>query len=184
MMMTIIQKTAKNWIPISTIALCISTIPIQALASSYTDYAKVTHVSPIYETITVRKPHRQCHLEERVVRRKENSSITPNIVGALIGGAIGNKLGHNKSNKRVGAVLGAVLGGSIANDIRHNNHNNHHNVTKTERICSTTHSVRHKKEVTGYDVEYKYRGRKYSTTMHSHPGNQIRVAVDVSPIDY
>ncbi|MFT5118877.1 MAG: hypothetical protein ACI9NY_002419, partial [Kiritimatiellia bacterium] len=127
--------------------------------------------------------HRECHTEERVVRNHRNHSYTPNILGALMGGAIGNELGHNKSNKRVGAVAGAILGGSIASDMkRSNRHQGHY--TKTEQVCSTSHSVRHKSELAGYDVSYQYHGRRYSTIMDSHPGNSIRIAVDVSPIDY
>ncbi len=176
----------KRPVTIGLSALLGSLLSIQANANSHTDYAKVTNVSPLYETISIREPHRESHLEERVVKRKGgSSSATPQILGALIGGAIGNKLGHNKSNKRVGAVAGAILGGSIASDISRNNRHNHHgSYTKTERVCTTSHSVRHEKQVTGYDVDYKYRGRVYSTITEVHPGDQIRVAVDVSPIDY
>jgi uncharacterized protein YcfJ len=159
-------------------------IAAPSVADSYVDYARVTHVSPIYETISVREPHRECHLEERAVRHyKQSSSATPTIVGALIGGAIGNKLGHNKSNKRVGAVAGAILGGSIASDLNRNNRHHEHR-TRTEKVCHTSYTTRHDKQITGYDVNYQYRGREYSTIMSSHPDKRIQVAVDVSPIDY
>jgi len=164
------------------LAACTLVATSQAWSESHIDYAKVTHVSPIYETISIREPHRECHLEERIVHRKNHQSATPKIIGALIGGAIGNELGHNKSNKRVGAVAGAILGGSIANDLSHKKHSGSY--TKTEKVCHVSHTVRHKKEVTGYDVSYKYRGRDYSTVMDTHPGERIRVAVDVSPVDY
>jgi uncharacterized protein YcfJ len=159
-------------------------VSTHAAANSHTDYARVTHVSPIYETITINEPHRECHIEERSVRHyKQSSSATPTIVGALIGGAIGNKLGHNKSNKRVGAVAGAILGGSIASDLNRNKGHHGHR-TKSERVCSTHYTTRHKKQVSGYDVNYEYRGRQYSTIMDSHPDRRIQVAVDVRPIDY
>lgn len=177
------KNTLNKWLPISVSAICFSLASVSSLANSHTDYAKVTHVSPIYETITIREPHKQCHLEERVVRHHSQRSATPTIVGALIGGAIGNKLGHNKSNKRVGAIAGAILGGSIASDYSRNNRQQQHH-TKTERVCNTTHSTRYEKQVTGYDVNYKYRGRTYSTVTHTHPGDRLQVAVDVRPIDY
>lgn len=157
------------------------------LANSYTDYAKVTHVTPIYESIAIEEPRQQCHYEERAVRHPHKSgSATSTIVGALIGGAIGDRLGHNKSNKRVGAVAGAILGGSIARDLSHKNgHKSHHgHHTRTEKVCHTSYTTRHEKQISGYDVSYHYRGQTYHTVMDYHPDDRIKVAVDVRPVDY
>jgi uncharacterized protein YcfJ len=144
------------------------------------DFAKVVDVQPIYETVSYNEPHRQCHYEQRVVRHN-NGSKTGVILGSLIGGAIGHELGHNKSNKKVGAVAGAILGGSIAKDLQHNKHGYH--TTRNERVCTTSHEVRYKQELSGYNVAYKYRGRTFHTTMGQHPGDRIRVAVSVRPLD-
>jgi uncharacterized protein YcfJ len=184
MMTSNITRANKKYIAMSIATLCASFASTQSLANAYTDYAKVTNVSPIYETITIREPHKQCHLEERSVRHNNQRSATPTILGALIGGAIGNGLGHNKSNKRVGAVAGAILGGSIASDLGRKNHHNDRHYTKTERVCSTSYSTRHEKQVSGYNVDYKYRGHIYNTIMDTHPGDRIQVAVDVSPAAY
>jgi len=183
------QLFSKNTaIRIGFTGLCaLSSFSHTALADSHRDYAKVTHVEPIYETISYRKPHRECRLEKRVTHHKKKRSATPTIVGALVGGAIGNKIGHNKSNKRVGAVAGAILGGSIAHDIQSNRHHKYHDRGRhvsTERVCHTTHTTRYEKKITSYDVAYKYRGRSYNTIMDSHPGKRIRVAIDISPINY
>ncbi|MGH1485149.1 MAG: glycine zipper 2TM domain-containing protein [Cellvibrionaceae bacterium] len=141
------------------------------------EFAKVTNVSPIYETVSYKEPQRECHYEDRTVRRKgSNTSV---IIGSIIGGAIGNELGHNKSNKKVGTVVGAVLGGSIANDISKNKRGYD---TVSERICTTTHHVSYEERVTGYNVAYKYRGNTYYTTTNEHPGKRIRVAVTVRPL--
>lgn len=168
-----------------------------ALAGSTTTYAKVTSVTPIYETLTVKEPYEKCHLEKTLVKQpkrhhqREYSSATPTIIGALIGGAIGNELGHNKSNKRVGAVAGAILGGSIANDLKHrspshHSHNDRRHTSRyvTEEVCETHYDIRHEKQLSAYDVNYAYDGQIYTTVMDTHPGKRIRVAVDVTPIDY
>lgn len=168
-----------------TIAASLATaMSAPSFAESHTDYARVTHASPIYETISVEEPHRECHIEERAVRHyKQNTSATSTIVGALIGGAIGNRLGHNKSNKRVGAVAGAILGGSIANDLSRNK--GHHGTrTTSEKVCNTHYTTRYEKQVSGYDVSYEYRGREYNTIMDNHPGRKVQVAVDVRPVGY
>ena len=169
--------------------ILLTTLSFSANAKPYGNYARVTQVTPIYETYAVREPYRECHLEERTIEprkyRHRNTSTTPTIIGALIGGAIGNELGHNKSNKRVGAVAGAILGGSIANDfLKRQPRHQHRNYTTTEKVCTTHHKVRHEKQLTGYDVNYKYHGQLYSTVMNTRPGDKIRVAVDVTPIDY
>lgn len=150
-------------------------------ADSYADYARVTDVDPIYETVEYREPYQKCHLEERVVKHRRSSSATPEILGALIGGAIGNELGHNKSNKRVGALAGAILGGSIAHDL--DKPSRSHNTTKTERVCHTQHKIKEKRELSGYHVTYHYHGRSYTTFMNQHPGDKIEVYVDVQPIE-
>jgi len=173
---------------LSLATLSLTTLSFSANANPYNTYARVTQVTPIYETVSIREPYKECHIEERAVDRRNhhrsNTSTTPTIIGALIGGAIGNELGHNKSNKRVGAVAGAILGGSIANDLKRQPRQYHGNYTTTERVCTTHHKIRHEKQVNGYDVDYKYHGQIYSTVMNTHPGNRIRVAVDVRPIDY
>jgi len=89
----------------------------------------------------------------------------------------------------VGAVAGAILGGSIANDLtrqsrNHHPRHHHNSYATTERVCTTHYHVSHEKQVTAYDVNYKYQGQTYSTVMNTHPGRKIRVAVDVKPIGY
>ncbi|MGS2717203.1 glycine zipper 2TM domain-containing protein [Eionea flava] len=180
-----------------TLSLTVLLTSGHALAGSTTTYAKVTSVTPIYETLTVKEPYEKCHLEKTLLKQpkrhhsREYSSTTPTIIGALIGGAIGNELGHNKSNKRVGAVAGAILGGSIANDLKHRSSNQHsHNTRRhtsryvTEEVCETHYDIRHEKQLSAYDVNYAYDGQIYTTVMDTHPGKRIRVAVDVTPIDY
>ncbi|MBX2809318.1 MAG: glycine zipper 2TM domain-containing protein, partial [Cellvibrionaceae bacterium] len=142
-------------------------------------FAKVLDVQPVYRTVSYSEPHTQCHYEKRVVRSR--GSNTPIILGTLIGGAIGNELGAKEINKKVGTVAGAILGGSIAQDISHNNHRGRQ--VKTEKVCSTNHQVRYKDEISGYKVTYKYRGERLQTLMDHRPGERIKLAVSVRPVD-
>jgi len=184
--MTNLTTNKKGQSPLTVIAatLGLTVLSTAAIAGpnnhSFSDYAKVTNVQPIYETVSYREPHKECYIEQRQVHRKRSN--TPEIIGALIGGAIGNKLGHNKSNKRVGALAGAILGGSIARDANRGDH--HGSFTTNEEVCHVSHTVHQEQQVTGYNVDYKYRGRQYQTVMNQHPGKRIRVAVDVRPINY
>lgn len=151
-----------------------------------TDFAKVTHVEPIYKTISHRVPERSCWLETRyepVYRGKK--SYTPTILGTLIGGAIGNEVGHNKSNKRVGAVVGGVLGASLANDwSKANRRDSGHTRAVEEEVCEVNERIEHEEKLVGYDVTYRYHGQQYTTRMDHHPGNRIKVAVSVRPVSW
>ncbi len=147
-----------------------------ALAGPGRDYAKVTDVRPVYETVAYQQPRQQCWQE--AVHSAPRSHTAP-ILGAIIGGAIGNELGSGKRNKQVGAVVGAALGASVGNDIR-----NRHAAPATTHYaqrCQTVYDTQYRNEVVAYDVTYSYRGQLYSTRMSQHPGKQIPVNVRVEP---
>ncbi len=136
------------------------------------DYAKVSSVTPILETIEHQIP-KQCHYQP--VRRSHHKSATPAILGTIIGAAIGNELGHKKSNKRIGAIAGGILGGSIGANIGHKSRQQNgeycdHYDTEYEQI------------VVGYDISYRYRGQTYYTTTQQHPGRRIRLKLKFEPV--
>jgi len=145
--------------------------------TTHYDYARVVNIEPIYKQVKYYKPQQECHYERRRVGRSNNTTAV--IVGGLLGGALGNKLGNNKSNKRVGAVAGALLGGSIANDVTRGKPRYH---THDEQICTTTQQVQYHEKITGYNVAYKYRGKTYYTETRHHPGDEIKIAVDIRPV--
>ena len=137
------------------------------------DYAKVSSVTPIIETIEHRVP-RQCN--HRSTYYKDNHrSATPMIIGTIIGAAIGNELGHKKSNQRVGAAVGGILGGSIGYDLssKHRSNNNHR--------CDN-YAIEYEERVVGYDVQYRYRGATYRTTTKEHPGRRIQLKLNFEPV--
>lgn len=141
----------------------------------YNDFAKVTHVQPVYKTVSYNVPEQQCRMQ---TRRHSDHSYTSPIIGGLIGGAIGNELGHKKRNKQVGAVIGAVLGASIGHDISRSKHQGHHQ----EQVCKTHYRTEYKEQLVGYDVKYSYKGRDYTTQMDHKPGKRLKVAVNVQPV--
>ena len=89
-------------------------------------------------------------------------------VGAVSGGLIGSQIGKG-SGHIAGAILGA-LGGAVLGNTAEAYNNGYGG-------CSTRYSQR----VTGYDVTYEYNGRRYPRRMDYHPGERVRVRVDVSP---
>ena len=148
-------------------------------------WAKVTNVQPIIRTIEHRIPREDCWNEQ--VRYEEHvddgRSYTGTILGGIIGGAIGNKVGHSKKNKKIGTVVGAVLGASVGHDISNRNYSNSSsNVSyRNERYCEVHNEISYEEKVIGYHVWYRYHGNEYKTRMNHHPGNKIKVRVNVDP---
>lgn len=148
-------------------------------AGSHRDYAKVTHVQPLYERGSRRIPETHCHIE--TYRESGSaSSHTGTILGGIIGAAIGNELGHKKRNKQVGAVAGGLLGASIGRDVSRRNQRGEPRYQERE-VCETHYRTENVRQLTGYQVSYKYRGRHYQTRTEQHPGDRIPVNLVVRP---
>ena len=152
-----------------------------AFGATEYDWAPVTSVSPVYEAVTVVEPYEECR-DERVPYGGRRASATPPILGAIIGGALGNAVGHKKRNKQVGVVVGALLGGSIGADISRRNGSYDRVSYRTQTHCRILEQTRREERMAGYDVTYEYRGTTYRTRMQRHPGDSVRVRVNVTPV--
>jgi len=149
---------------------------------SHYDYARVTDVRPVYESVERRIPERDCWVETVAEHRPAYQSATGTILGGVIGAAVGNRLGHSKRNKQVGAVAGAVLGASIGRDISHRRSDREDVSYRDVERCETRYRQVVDQRLLGYDVSYNYRGRSYHTFMDEHPGKRVRIAVSVHPV--
>ena len=156
-------------------------VPTTVMAETEYDWAQVTSVSPVYQTVTVVDPYEECRDEQVAYQRKGGSATGP-ILGAILGGALGNAVGHKKSNKRVGVLVGALLGGSIGADISRQNRANRGVSYGTETRCRVVDQTRREERLSGYDVTYEYGGATYQTRMRRDPGDRVRVRVRVTPV--
>lgn len=146
------------------------------------DTARVVNVSPIYKTVRISTPYRECWNEERVVHHNgHNSSATPVVIGGLLGGVIGSRFGKGRG-KDVATVAGVLLGASIANDMRRNRYHGGGSHVVEEQVCQTSHEYTEEERVDGYKVRYRYKGNTYVTRMDDHPGKRIKVHVQISPV--
>jgi len=150
------------------------------------DYARVKNVNPTYQNIEHRIPHEKCWTE--TVRTEHgtraHSGATSTIVGGIIGGAIGNAVGHGKDNKKIGVVVGSLLGMSVGNDIGKRHRRPQHTQVSYDDVerCEVAYSTQVEERLTGYDVTYQYRGESYNTHMSQHPGDRIKVSVQIRPV--
>lgn len=145
-------------------------------------YARVVSADPIVEYVNVSTPRRECR--EQVVRDSgyKSRSATPALLGGIIGGAVGNNIGKGKG-RDVATIAGALLGASIGNDIRHKNNYYRTGQSRVETTCYTVNDTVQQREVVGYNVTYKYHGQTYRTVMDHDPGHEVKVRVDVTPLD-
>ncbi|MDA0790153.1 MAG: glycine zipper 2TM domain-containing protein [Proteobacteria bacterium] len=118
------------------------------------------------------------------------------LLGALVGGAIGNQFGKG-NGKRAMTVLGALAGAGIASagsrdesvyrdvyssrDGRHDRRQDtrhHHGDSR----CRTVQRMTEVERIEGYRVTYRYLGQEFEKTTDQHPGDSLRVRVEMSPV--
>lgn len=155
------------------------------------EYAEVVSAEPIYRTVRIEEPRRECW-DERVVyneRRDDgywmNNGTAGGLIGAIAGGVVGHQFGSGRGKKAataLGAVIGAGVGQRVAvENSRPRSSGSYERVGYEER-CETKVQYRTEQRVEAYDVEYRYGGRIYNTTWPHDPGNRIPVDVNVRPV--
>ncbi|MTI63817.1 glycine zipper 2TM domain-containing protein [Methylophaga sp.] len=147
----------------------------------YRDYgrsekARVTHVEPIYRTVTVNRPERECWDEPRR-HRSGHQSYTNTIAGGIIGGVIGNQFGGGSGNTAM-TIAGTLLGGSVGRDMGNRYHDVDYGYQEQCRVIDRQYR---EQRIDGYEVSYRYQGRIYTTVMDQPPGKFIPVDVHVEP---
>ena len=146
----------------------------------YFDHAKVIRVEPVYTSVRVSIPQEECYQEEVRTPVYNNHSNGTALVGGVIGGLVGHKLGHGKKGATIaGTILGAAIGKTAGREgDRYSEH-----VSYADR-CTTRVAYRTEERIDGYYVTYRYKGEVFTTRMNQHPGQQLRVRVQVSPVVY
>jgi uncharacterized protein YcfJ len=136
-------------------------------------YAQVLRAEPVYETVSYRQPDSRCGYDNTYSNK---SGTTSAVVGALVGGALGNQVGKGDGRTAAtiaGVVAGAVIGkqvGTQGNNVR--------------EVCESSGQLYHEeRRITGYDVEYQYKGEKYMSRLPYDPGDRLRIRVSVLPED-
>lgn len=180
--------------PVSLLALAMISTAASAWDDNAPEYdtARVVSVDPIIEQVDEPVSREVCWNEPveryepryRYVDRRDRDNTGATLLGALIGGAIGNNFGHG-DGRRAATIAGAVIGGAIANDEarrpRYRDVGGRY-VRDEERRCEVRTEYRSDERVVGYDVSYEYNGRIYHTRTDHHPGDSIRVEVQVAAV--
>lgn len=151
-------------------------------AQSFVDNARVRSVEPQYQNVAV--PRTECRSqwlqESRVYDDRGYGNYGGAVVGGVAGALVGNQVGKGHGREAataLGAVVGAFAGDRIANGDRWDPRRDE---PREVRKCWTVNDVQPR--VTGYRVNYEYRGQQYTTVMREHPGSTLAVRVTVEPL--
>jgi len=158
----------------------IFTMPMMASASRYNqiEYGRVVDVNPIYQSVSIPEERQVCD-RRRDYRysqphRNKKSTAGKAVLGGIIGGAIGNQFGRG-SGRDASTALGILIGAGIGAS-----KGNHQPPRQTCYIETYYHQ---EERLMGYDVTYEYSGELYQTQMDQHPGDRVRLSVDVRVVD-
>jgi uncharacterized protein YcfJ len=168
-----------------TLACLLATAVAGAHAESYIDNARVRSVDPQYESVSV--PRNECSSQwVNEVRRsgpppyggvsQYGGAVVGGVAGALLGNQVGRGHGREAATA-LGAVVGAFSGDRLANGDRREQYEE---VPREVTSCRTVSDVQTR--ITGYRVNYEYRGQHYTTLMRENPGPTLQVRVSVDPV--
>ena len=151
-------------------------------SNSHIYEAPVVSATPVYTTVKVNNPRRECWQEEvNVPVQNRAKSHTPTIFGAIIGAGIGNLFSSGKG-RDAATVAGAVLGGSIGRDQVAKNQS-HETEVGYEQRCEIVDQYTSKERFEGYEVTYKYNEQLYTTHTENDPGDTIKISVNIVPVE-
>jgi uncharacterized protein YcfJ len=169
------------------VILCLTTLlAAGAQAQTFNDTARVRTVNPQYENVSV--PRNEC--TNQWVTEQQPVASSRNYGGLAIGGVAGAVLGHQIGGGRgrdaataLGAVVGALAGEQLANQNTWGGGYQQASPLQQRQVqsCRTVNDVQSR--LTGYQVEYEYRGQVYSTVTRENPGRTLAVRVSVAPVE-
>ena len=109
------------------------------------------------------------------------------VLGGIVGAAIGSQVGGGSARYATAAV-GSMVGGIAGQKVYENSVRNRSPRGGTVTVCDPVPDDRYYdsygtggRGVNAYDVTYEYGGREYTARTNYHPGDRIRVRVDVRP---
>ncbi len=104
------------------------------------------------------------------------------IVGGVVGAAIGSQVGGGSARyatSAIGTMVGGIAGQKVYEESVRTRSPRGGLVTVCDPVSSG--DYRTGRGVDAYDVTYEYAGRQYTARTNHHPGDRLRVRVDVRP---
>jgi uncharacterized protein YcfJ len=165
---------------------CLTTLlAVAAQAQSFNDTARVRSVNPQYDNVSV--PRNEC--TSQWVTEQQPAASSRNYGGLALGGVagalLGNQVGRGHGREAataVGAVVGALAGEHLGNQGGWGGYQPQAAPQQRQvQNCRTVNDVQSR--LTGYQVEYEYRGQVYRTVTREKPGRTLPVRISVAPLE-
>ena len=110
------------------------------------------------------------------------------VVGGIAGAVLGSKIGGGTGTYAATAI-GSMVGGLAGRQVYENTQRDRYTPAGSVRVCEPEpvrggygdYNQTNNGRASAYDVTYEYNGRRYTRRMDHHPGDRVRVRVDVSP---
>lgn len=132
-------------------------------------FAEVLSADPVFRVVRA-EPREECY-EERI----RGDAAAGTVLGAVVGGALGNQVGRG-DGRRAATIAGAVVGGAVGNNLAQNG-------GQVQTRCRIVEGESERREIVGYDVQYRYQGEIFSSRLDYDPGSRLRIRISVTPAD-
>ncbi|MFA5589963.1 MAG: hypothetical protein WDA70_04485 [Lysobacteraceae bacterium] len=142
-------------------------VPVQGRENVSYAYADVLRANPTYETVHIIDLREECREETPVSRMRDEPRMTGSIVSGLSAMARRARLQEREAAREAAEAAELAEDGADEADPR----------------CQMVEVPREERRISGYDVEYRYKGELYMSHMDYDPGNKLRVRVTVAPAD-
>jgi uncharacterized protein YcfJ len=138
-------------------------VPSMAFGAVHYADAPVLGVEPMYETVQVNTPREVCREERYAVQpRQPGRSVAAPLLGAAVGAIMGGAFGLAYANRPQPVYAGPTY--------------------QIRQVCGVENDIRSEDRLVGYRVRYRYDGEVYVTETSAHPGDYVRVRVEVTPV--
>ncbi|MGY0505336.1 glycine zipper 2TM domain-containing protein [Luteimonas sp. e5] len=108
------------------------------------------------------------------------ASIAGGVVGAVLGSKVGGGSGRYATSA-IGSMVGSQVAGSIYDQAQRERRRGQVTVCDPVPVSGGQPGYGQAGWGDAWDVTYEYNGRRYTRRMDHHPGDRVRVRVDVSP---
>lgn len=178
--MTLTEYSFRRLVQTLFTALLLSlSLSVVAQSSRIITEAHVVDSKPIYRVVQINAPSQECWQEPVAVGSSRHFKA-PVVFGAIADRGAQNQNGDAR-DYNAATVAGAVFSGAIVHDIEKRNPRSRARMIYEQR-CRTVENFRTEEHFEGYDVTYEYNGHLYKTRTTQHPGQSIKIIVNVIPM--
>ena len=124
---------------------------------------------------------------DRGYRGSNTGRTVATVLGGVVGAVIGSQVGGGSARYATSAI-GSMVGGIAGQKVYENSVRDRYPRAGTVTVCDPVPDDRYYDSygtggvgANAYDVTYEYGGREYTARTNYHPGDRIRVLVDVRP---